>query len=66
MGINVNNNPPKGEGLNIADFKNLGNDGKNNALEQIIRNSEQLKFAKNTEMPNQGREGGDLTPPQSR
>ena len=66
VGINVNNNPPRGERLNIADFKNLGNDGKNNALDQIIRNSEQLKFAKNTEMPNQGREGDDLTPPQSR
>ena len=25
VGISVNDNPPKGEGLNIADFKNLGN-----------------------------------------
>ena len=67
VGINVNNNPPKGEGLNIADFKNLGNNN-NDTLKDIIKNSELLKFTegKSKDSVAPSKNGNDLTPPQSR
>ena len=67
VGISVNNNPPKGEGLNIADFKNLSNNN-NDTLKDIMKNSELLKFTegKSKDSTAPSKNGSDLTPPQSR